>query len=247
MKDLIPSLVAVISLLGASVFAADTKGETGTLQGVVFTADADGGRSVVPGAKVFLNGPATRVTEADAAGKYGFNALPPGSYNLKAQAPGMIATQTVVVAGRTVSEAALEMKVDGVSESTTVTATADAVGTQQQAGSNTLGESAVKSMPNVNERFESLLPLVPGVVRGPDGRINMKGARSTQNGSLVNSADVTDPVTGATAINIPIDVISSVEVLSTPMTQNTASSLARYRRWRPAPETSTSSTCQLRT
>jgi len=127
----------------------------------------------------------------------------------------MIATQTAVVAGRTVSEAALEMKVDGVSASTTVTATADAVETQEQAGSNTVGESAVRSMPNVNERFESLLLLVPGVVRGPDGRINMKGARSTQNGSPVNSTDVTDPVTGATAINIPIDVISSVEVLST--------------------------------
>ena len=40
MKATIPSLVVVISLL-ASVFAADTKGETGTVRGVVFTADAD--------------------------------------------------------------------------------------------------------------------------------------------------------------------------------------------------------------
>jgi hypothetical protein len=71
-------------------------------------------------------------------------------------------------------------------------------------------------MPNIDEHFESLLPLVPGVVRGPNGLINMKGARSSQNGSLVNSADVTDPATGATAINIPIDVVSSVQVLSIP-------------------------------
>jgi hypothetical protein len=69
-------------------------------------------------------------------------------------------------------------------------------------------------MPNIDEHFESLLPLVPGVVRGPNGLINMKGARSSQNGSLVNSADVTDPATEA--INIPIDVVSSVQVLSTP-------------------------------
>jgi hypothetical protein len=48
-------------------------------------------------------------------------------------------------------------------------------------------------MPTLNERFEDLLPLLPGMVRGPDGLINMKGARSSQNGSLVNSADVTDP------------------------------------------------------
>jgi outer membrane receptor protein involved in Fe transport len=71
-------------------------------------------------------------------------------------------------------------------------------------------------VPNLNERFERLLPLIPGVVRGPNGVINMNGARSSQSGSLVNSADVSDPATGATAINIPIDVVSSVQVFSTP-------------------------------
>jgi outer membrane receptor protein involved in Fe transport len=216
MKAIIPTVVLVIGLLGASVFAADTKGETGTVRGVVFTADADGGRSIVPGAKISLIGPATRETEADAAGKYVFDALPPGSYKLKAQAPGMIAIHTVVIAVGAVSEAPLEMKVDVVSESTTVTATADALGTEEPAGNNTVGGSAVNNVPNLNERFEGLLPLLPGVVRGPDGVINMNGARSSQSGSLVNSADVSDPATGATAINIPIDVVSSVQVFSTP-------------------------------
>ena len=68
----------------------------------------------------------------------------------------------------------------------------------------------------MNERFESLLPLVPGVVRGPDGHINLKGASSTQSGALVNSANVTDPATGGPAINLPIDVVSSVQVISNP-------------------------------
>ncbi len=222
MKDLIPGLVGVIGVLAASVLAADTKAETGTVQGVVFTADAAGGRSVVPGAKVSLTGPDVRETEADATGKYAFPVLPPGSYNLTAQAPGMIATQTVAVVVGTVSQAPLQMKVDVVSASTTVTATANALGTEAPAGSNTVGESAVRDMPNLSERFESLLPLIPGVVRGRDGEINLNGvinlngARSSQSGSLVNSADVSDPATGETAINIPIDVVSSVQVFSTP-------------------------------
>ncbi|MGA9244842.1 MAG: hypothetical protein WBW03_23030, partial [Silvibacterium sp.] len=42
--------------------------------------------------------------------------------------------------------------------------------------------------PNVNEHFETLLPLVPGVVRGPDERINLKGASNNQSGALLNSA-----------------------------------------------------------
>jgi hypothetical protein len=119
---------------------------------VVFTADADGGRSIVSGAKISLIGPATRETEADVAGKYAFDAVPPGSYNLKAQAPGMITTHTVVIAVGTVSEASLEMKVDVVSESTTVTATSDALGTEEPAGSNAVGGSAVNNVPNLNDR-----------------------------------------------------------------------------------------------
>jgi hypothetical protein len=54
------------------------------------------------------------------------------------------------------------------------------------------------------------------VVRGPDGRINLKGARNTQSGALVNSANVTDPATGGSAISLPIDVVSSVQVISNP-------------------------------
>ena len=61
-----------------------------------------------------------------------------------------------------------------------------------------------------------MLPLVPGVVRGPDGLINMKGARSSQAGYLVNSASATDPVTGNAAINLPIDVVESVKVIADP-------------------------------
>jgi outer membrane receptor for ferrienterochelin and colicin len=51
-------------------------------------------------------------------------------------------------------------------------------------------------------------------VRGPP--IKIKGAPSTQTGWLVNSANVTDPVTGERAINLPVDVIESVEVLPNP-------------------------------
>src|SRR2546430_8350748 len=97
MNKRISSLAIFIGLVAACAFGGETESQTGSVQGVVFTSDADGGRSVVPGTKVFLDGPDARETEADAAGKYMFNALPPGSYNLKAQAPHMTATQMVVV------------------------------------------------------------------------------------------------------------------------------------------------------
>jgi len=43
-----------------------------------------------------------------------------------------------------------------------------------------------------------------------------KARASTQSGALVNSANVTDPVTGGPALNLPIDVVASVQVISNP-------------------------------
>jgi len=209
------SAVITLGLLVTYSFAQARHEETGRVQGVVFTLDADGGRSIVPAAKVTLSGASAVETTTDTNGAYLFTALSPGSYTLKAEVTGLIATGTVVVLTGESANVPLEMKIESVSESTTVSAIANNVGTQDSAAS-TIDASTIKAAPNVNERFESVLPLVPGVVRGPDGLINMKGARSSQNGSLVNSADVTDPATGSNAINLPIDVVSSVQVLSTP-------------------------------
>src|SRR6266481_6740163 len=215
MTQILAKLV-VIGLLGVLAVAQNAQQATGSVQGVVITIDPDGGRSVVPGAKISLDGPKHIDAEADAEGKFTISRVAPGSYGITAKAPGMTATQNPVVAAGNVSEVALEVKVEAVNESITVTGTANQVDTKEASGTNTVGESAVRNMPNRDERIDGLLPLVPGVVGAPNGRINMNGARATQNGSLVNSADVTDPATGATAINIPIDVVSSVKVLSTP-------------------------------
>lgn len=189
---------------------------TGTVRGVVVTLDASASRSVVPGTKVTLDGPVHAETESDSEGKIVLAAVPSGSYTVTAQVPDMATQQSVTVTAGTVSEIALEMKIQAVVESTTVTASADSVDPKQSSGISTISESTIRNMPNLDERFSSLLPLIPGVVRGPGGLINMKGAQASQNGSLLNSADVTDPATGTSALNIPIDVVSSVQVLSTP-------------------------------
>ena len=83
----------------------------------------------------------------------------------------MMATQTVFVAAGSVSEALLEMKVEAVAQSTTVTASGDAAGAQEAAGTHTVGESAVRDMPNTNEGFE-IDDTVPGatVVHGQNAR-----------------------------------------------------------------------------
>lgn len=166
----------------ASVAPGQSPGPaTGTVQGEVFTTDADGGRSVLPDTRISLDGPSHIETQSTPQGKFALSAIPVGSYAITAQANGMAATQHIEVTAGTVLEVELEMKLQAVTESTTVTASADPTDTTEPSGSGTVGESAVRNMPNIDEQFQSLLPLIPGVIRGPNGLINMKGARSSEN------------------------------------------------------------------
>ncbi len=185
----------------------------GSVEGAVLVVDS-GGPSLLPGAKVELKGSTTIETETDAQGKYRFTEVAPGDYTLETDSPGMHAEQTVAVAPGANVEVSLELKLVEVKTSVTVRGSSNEA--EVSTSSVTISEKIINDAPNANERFESLLPLVPGVVRGPDGRINLKGARSTQSGALVNSANVTDPATGSPAINLPIDVVSSVQVISNP-------------------------------
>src|ERR1035441_3222895 len=202
----------------ACCFAEDAKLPPGSIAGEIFNIDAGGQRAVVPGALISLRGPVERQTESDAIGQYRFELLPPGRYTAEATAPGLKGAVPVDVAAGETAAAPIPLELMAVTTSVTVTAADSAVSavSTQSAQSTTITQATVDAAPVRNEKVENLLPLVPGVVRGPDGRINMKGARSTQGGWLVNSANVTDPATGAEAMNLPIDVVSSVQVISNP-------------------------------
>lgn len=210
------SSVIAFALLGAGALAQGSSQRTGKVHGTVFIVDDDGGRAVIPSTEVSMIGPTSLTVETDGQGNFSFGPVLPGDYAISANSSGMAGTQNIVVEAGIVSEVSLEMKLVTIAQSTTVTARTDQVDAREPAGRNTIGESAVRNMPNIDEHFQSLLPLIPGVVRGPNGLINMKGAHASENGSLVNSTDVSDPATGETAINIPIDVVSSIQVLSTP-------------------------------
>src|SRR3984893_4560231 len=200
-------LTCSILLILGSCFSQDTS-KTGTVRGTVFTKDPGGKHLVLPGARVTLLDARTIETQSDAQGVYIFDSVAPGRHTVGANAPGLSATLEVEVKAGGTSVAPIELGVAAVTSSVTVAAT-DPSPIEESAQHITINQSTVEAAPNQNERFDSLLPLVPGVDRGPDGRINLKGSRSTQSGWLVNSADVTDPATGSEALNLPIDVVSS--------------------------------------
>ena len=69
-----------------------------------------------------------------------------------------------------------------------------------------------------------MLPLVPGVVRSPDGELKLDGSGEQRSSLVVNESDVTDPATGKFGQTVPVDSIETVNVLNTPF-------LAQYGRF----------------
>lgn len=203
----------LLALCSIRTFSASAQTSTGSVRGVLVLLGSDG-PAYVGGGTVVLTGQLTQQTEADQEGRYAFEAIPPGTYQVEAVVPGLRAERSIVVEPDKITNADLELK--PIELKTTVTVMASASDGKVAAPSETINEQTLRDAPNVNERFESTLPMIPGVVRGPDGHINLKGTRSTQSGALVNSANVTDPVTGSPAISLPIDVVSSVQVISNP-------------------------------
>jgi outer membrane receptor for ferrienterochelin and colicin len=212
MRRVFIAFVAACSLTSLGVLG-QTPAPTGRVEGTVFVG-ASYRHAFVAGATVRLSGPVVLETETDENGNYTFAEVASGTYRIEVFLSGLEATRTISVEAGKIVRAELQLKPVDVKSSVTVTATAPE--TKDPAPSETISEKTLRDAPNVNERFESSLPLVPGVLRGPDGHINLKGSRNTQSGALVNSANVTDPVTGGPAINLPIDVVSSVQVISNP-------------------------------
>lgn len=145
--------------------AQEPKAADGTVRGEVFTIDANAARAMVPATKILLDGLAHVGAQSDNDGKFEFDAVAPGSYVIIAQAPGMTTQQSVMVSTGSIADVELGMRVQAVVQSTTVTAESDFVDPKQSPGVNAIDDSAIRNMSNIDERINSLLPLV-GVVRG---------------------------------------------------------------------------------
>jgi hypothetical protein len=209
------ALFITLSLTGTQAVLA----QTSMLQGIVSVTNEAGDR--LPGASLSLTStfaPQTaRSTVTNDQGEYKFTDLAAGVYTLHVTLNGFKEhTETVTIGGLATTIKNIALEVSDVSATVTVVADGEDLNTSDTAPPISFNQNMLETLPLVNERFQDAIPLVPGVVRGPDGLINLKGARSSQSGMIVNSANVTDPVTGESAINLPIEAVQSVEVLTNP-------------------------------
>jgi hypothetical protein len=82
----------------------------------------------------------------------------------------------------------------------------------------------MKSLPERITTVRDALPMIPGVVRTPEGRLVISGGPEHRSALLVNGIDVTDPATGRFGATVPIDIVDTLSVYKTPF-------LAEYGRF----------------
>jgi len=217
MKQQLRLIIRFLVVVSMTCAACSWNLRGASIAGIVYTVESDGARSAVPGALVKLVGlSSSQQTVTSDQGRYSFGALNANTYELDVTAPGLTGSQTVALATDEALEIPIELTLKSVNESVTVTGSEEPPLSNDSSDESILNRSTVLGAPNQHDRVDALLPLIPGVVRGPDGLINMKGARSSQGGFLVNSMNVTDPVTGNTTMDLPIDVVESVKVIANP-------------------------------
>lgn len=189
--------------------------QTHTLSGDVVNEKAEH----VVGAVCTLNGRALPEdglsVKTDERGEYQFPNLPPGTYDLACAAVGY---QPVMQKGLEVTDTeapAVQVVLPPeivIRQNVEVREQAPPVSQQSSAPPATFNAQQLRALPLTQQKFKAALPLIPGVVRTPDGRINIKGSVESQGMLLVDSAETVDPVTGSFSIDVPIDAVESMEV-----------------------------------
>src|SRR5262245_5253114 len=190
--------------------------------GVVVTIAIEGLR--IPNVQVELRrvdgNIAIAQTTSDTVGQVTFPDVPPGRFLVRAVRDGFADTESspfTVAAGET-EQVLVEMRLTFVRESIEVVAPANSPteSLQPVAVSDVLTGAKMDIQPLAGDDFQSLLTVLPSTIRGPEGRLRVKGGAPTSGALQLSSASLNDPSTGDFDLELPSGAVESVEVTSNP-------------------------------
>ncbi len=201
-----------ILLLAALGLLAQTPVPTG----LVVTVHTSGGE-MIPGATIVaaMGKTVAHRADTDANGTVTFTGITPGKYKLSILANGfdeLTTDITVDTGSENRIDAAMtaahtdSITVQGVIETPLEEATTSSMLERQQ----------INGLPDRPRTITDALPLSPGVVRLPNGQLRLAGNGEHRSAMLVNSANAADPATGQFGATLPVDSISTMNVLSSP-------------------------------
>jgi hypothetical protein len=214
------AVILFMSACSVSYALAVSVQQGGSIKGKV-VADIPDQRKPLSGVAVYLTGERLankRIQSvSDDEGGYEFVGLTAGDYLLSVELQGFKKYELKISVQ---IEATVEHNIllQPVPLRETVTVAEDMTDTSKTESTTpgVITSATLRDAPLIDQKFQDALPLLPGVVRGPDGTLNIKGTRPSQSGILVSSLNVTDPVTGNPAIELPLEAVETVHVYSNP-------------------------------
>jgi carboxypeptidase family protein/TonB-dependent receptor-like protein len=154
-------------------------------------------------------------------------ALKPGTYDVTVNKSGfepMSQSAVSVVAGLPLETVFVIVPKVVLKQEVVVKANSDTTIEKSSSTPTQLQRVTLKYTTNNPATVTDTLPLVPGVVRSPDGQIKISGSAEHRSAFIVNGADVTDPATGQFGVTVPVDSVETINVFKTPY-------LAQYGRF----------------
>jgi hypothetical protein len=215
-------LCITVFSLPAALPRATAQTLTGRLKGTVkvTTGATEASPASLAGARLKLTNRAfteqSLKAVTDDAGNFIFIDLPAGTYLLTVEAEGL-ATVTREISLEAGAALTVEVVMTAtVSASVTVREEEGLLSTSETTTSNTVHSQTLEDVPLRADNYQSAPLLTPGVIRGVDGVDHLKGARAGQSAYTVNGVDVTDPVTGKLAFDIPLEAAGNVQIEENP-------------------------------
>jgi hypothetical protein len=159
-------------------------------------------------------------TTSDSIGELTFPDVPPGRYIVRASREGFADSESAPFTVRpgATERVLVEMRLTFVRESVDVVVPANSPTESMQpvAVSDVLTGAKMDIQPLAGDDFQSLLTVLPSIIRDPQGRLHIKGGSPTTGALQVSSASLNDPSTGEFDLELPSGAVESVEVLSNP-------------------------------
>ena len=209
---------------GERAIGSQPAARTSTSGRVVATITTLDGKLHMPGVQVELRGSSETIvlarTTTDGTGTVTFPDVPPGRYILTATRAGFISTDSspFEVRANAVAQVLVDIKLTfempAIEVRAELPSPTDSV--QPVSMSDMLAGNVLDVAPIAGDDFQNLLLLLPGVVRGPDGRLRVKGGQPSQSALQISSASLNDPSTGDFDLELPGQSVESVEVLANP-------------------------------
>ncbi len=166
MKTATRFLLTALGLLACAQLPAQVV-PTASLTGVV----TDDTGAVIPSASVQITNTATHVTQThvtDTGGRFLFNFLPPGSYDLSVSASGFgpYRQTGITLDVNAPANVQVHLNVQSVSQETTVNANAQMVDTESGTLHQIVNEKYAENLPLNGRNAASLVYMAPGTVAG---------------------------------------------------------------------------------